>query len=121
MSEILKSEYLTLAEVRELLENEREKRAEAERELTHELKMALDHANTFSKTAGETAKKLVESLMDVQRIKDSRDAKFLSHKIADLMPSHPDDVRLIFSKERFALSSEEIDQILDLVDQHFEE
>ena len=59
--------------------------------------------------------------MEVKRIKDSRDAVLLAHKVTDLMPTHPDDVRLIFSRERFALTAEEIDEILDVVEAHFED
>jgi len=36
-------------------------------------------------------------------------------KIADLIPTHADDVRAIFAKERFALSKEDMDHVLEIV------
>jgi len=38
-------------------------------------------------------------------------------KVADLLPTHADDVRAIFAKERFALSKEDMDRVLEIVTQ----
>ncbi len=40
---------------------------------------------------------------------------FNAVKIVDLMPTHMDDVRAIFAKERFALSKEDAEKVLEIV------
>jgi DNA-directed RNA polymerase subunit F len=99
---------LTLAEVKEHLE-------EAERtrgELSYEQKLALDHARTFAtRLSGEKARELVERLRKVsEKVSESH-----AVKIADLLPTHADDVRVIFAKERFQLEKDEMDKILETV------
>ena len=39
-------------------------------------------------------------------------------KIADVLPSHPDDVRLIFSKERASVEKKDIEKILSVVQKY---
>jgi len=39
----------------------------------------------------------------------------LAYKIIEVLPNHPDDVRVIFSKERHTLSPEETEKILEAV------
>src|SRR5437667_169023 len=41
--------------------------------------------------------------------------RFNAMKIVDLLPTHLDDVRAIFAKERFALSKEDADKVLEIV------
>ena len=78
--------HLTIPEVHELLLKEQEKR-----ELTYE-------------------QKLVAELEKIERVSAP-----LAHKIAELLPTHPDDVRSIFSKERFTLEEKTIASIMQTV------
>jgi len=39
-------------------------------------------------------------------------------KIADVLPTHLDDVRAIFAKERFALSKEDAEKVLEIVNKY---
>jgi DNA-directed RNA polymerase subunit F len=39
----------------------------------------------------------------------------LAYKMVEILPNHPDDVRVIFSKERHTLNPEETEKILEAV------
>jgi len=99
---------VALAEVRALLEA-----AERERgELSYEQKLALEHARAFAiRLDAEKAKELVDRLVKVS----PKVTAGYAVKIADLLPTHPDDVRTIFAKERFQLEADEISKILETV------
>ncbi|MDI3483352.1 MAG: DNA-directed polymerase subunit [Candidatus Methanomethylophilaceae archaeon] len=97
--------YLSLAEVKEILENESELR-----ELTTEQKAALEHASKMAKLSAEDSRKIIEEFLSLDFINP-----FVATKLADIMPQHPEDVRAIFSKERIVLEKKHINQIIDIV------
>lgn len=97
--------YVTLAEVKEMLQKEAKKR-----DLQYEQSLALEHAKEHAKLKAKDARKLVEELMTIDFIDE-----FYAVKIADILPTHPDDVRAIFAKERYVLSEEQIKSVLDIV------
>jgi DNA-directed RNA polymerase subunit F len=43
----------------------------------------------------------------------------IAYRIANLMPRTRDELRAIYAKERFNLTTEELDEILELVMTHF--
>ena len=104
------SEYkpLTIAEVKDILEKESGKR-----ELNFEQKAALQHAVVYSKLTPDKERKLVNELMKIENINEP-----LAVKIADMMPGHADDVRVIFAKERFALDQKIVEAILKTVEKY---
>jgi DNA-directed RNA polymerase subunit F len=97
--------YLTLAEVKELLSKEQKRR-----ELSYDKRMALEHAKLFSKLNVSKSRQLIKELMAMERVSEMN-----AFKIAEILPTHPDDVKSIFAKERFNLDTQEIEQILKLV------
>lgn len=97
--------YVSLAEVKELLSKESEKR-----ELTYEQKTALEHARLFSKLPLSKVEKLVAELKKIPNVSEMN-----AYKIADMLPAHPDDLRAVFVKERVVLGEKEIEQILEIV------
>ncbi|MBQ8179296.1 MAG: hypothetical protein IJ026_02470 [Candidatus Methanomethylophilaceae archaeon] len=101
----MSEQYVTLAEVRDLLAAEGEKR-----ELLTSQKAALDHAQTVSYLTLESTKDLVAEVSELEDVSDA-----VAVKIADLLPKHPEDVRAIFSKERITLDSDKINQIIEIV------
>ena len=101
-------EYLTLAEIRELLEKEA-----AVRPLTMEQNYALEHAVKFSRVGAKDARKLVNELAEIPQVSGS-----LACKIVDLMPQHKEEVDAIFLKERITIDDEVVSQILDKVSQY---
>ena len=101
---------ISLVEVRELLEKERTKR-----ELTNEQKMALQHAQTFVRLNVSETKKLIKELKKIEKLSDQA-----IHKIAEILPTHPDDVRAVLAKERYTLEKGEVEEIVQIVKRHLE-
>ncbi|MCJ7443325.1 MAG: RNA polymerase Rpb4 family protein [Methanotrichaceae archaeon] len=106
---IRKEEVLTLAEVKELLDQIKQKRA-GEEELGYELRRAMRHAELFSRGKPEENRNLIEELLKLEKITPN-----IAVKIVDIKPANKDELRAIYSKERFTLSEEELDKILDIV------
>lgn len=97
---------VTLAEVKDLLE-----KAEADRgELTYEQKLALEHAKRFARHTPADVQKTMDELKQNPKI-DTLTAV----RIADLAPTHPDDVRAIFAKARANLDDAEVQKVLETV------
>ena len=105
---ILKEELLTLAEVRAILDEIRTKRA-SEEELGYELRRAIRHAELFSKGTAEESRLMVEELNKLEKMSPD-----IAIKIADIRPKTRDELRAIYAKERYNLSEEELDAILDI-------
>lgn len=102
-------QYLTLAEVRDLLTAEAEIRGQES--LLASQKHALEHAQAVCRNpSGENAKELVEEVKQIDVVSDS-----IACKIADILPKYPEDVRAIFSKERITLEPAQIQAILEIV------
>ena len=108
--------YVTLAEVRDLLEEVAESRKGTAGELEDEdvllasQKAAPDHAQKVSNISLEDANKIIEEVSQIEEVTD-----VIAVKIADILPKYPEDVRAIFSKERINLSSDKINQIIEIV------
>ena len=101
----MSEEYLTLAEIKELLQKEQEVRV-----LTMEQNYALEHAINYSKLDAKDARKLADELSEIEQVSEA-----LSCKLVDLMPKHKDEVNAVFLKERTMIDDTVISQILDMV------
>jgi DNA-directed RNA polymerase subunit F len=99
------SKIVPLSEVRKMLEGE-----EKAREMSYEQRLALEHARHFSNTEPAPDGKLVKKLMGIERINEG-----LAVKIVEINPKTENEVRAIFSKERFSLEPEEIQEILKVL------
>ncbi|OYT63246.1 RNA polymerase Rpb4 family protein [Methanosarcinales archaeon] len=106
---ILNEESLTIPEVKELLNEVRSERSDEE-ELGYELRRTIYHVETFSRLSPDRARKLVASLLKLEKIKPE-----IAVRIADLLPVSYDEIRSIYAKERFTLTEEDLKAILDLV------
>lgn len=100
-----KDRYVPLSKALEIVESESESR-----ELNTDQKIALDHARKLSRLSPEEAVKLQEELSSLEFVSDA-----MACKIVDIFPSHPDDVRVLFAKERLILEKGHIDQILEVI------
>jgi DNA-directed RNA polymerase subunit F len=105
---ILKEELLTLAEVRAILDEIRTRRA-SEEELGYELRRAIRHAELFAKGTAEESRLMVDELTKLEKMNPE-----IAIKIADIRPKTRDELRAIYAKERYNLSEEELDAILDI-------
>jgi len=99
-------QHLSLAEIKALLEKEKKERGG----LSQEQQYALAHAQAFTKIGSDEVKELVRSLMEIPLMTPEK-----AYKIADMLPTQPDDLRAIFAKERYALSKEDSEKVLQLV------
>jgi DNA-directed RNA polymerase subunit F len=106
---ILQEDLLTMDEVKEILDQIRLKRADEE-ELGYELRRAMRHAELFAKGGAKESRLMVEELMKLEKMSPE-----IAIKIADVRPTNKDEIRAIYAKERFTLSEEELNQILDIV------
>ncbi len=111
--EIKEFNYITIAEAKELMEEIAEKR-QKKAELLFETRRALKHLRTFAKLPADKAKELVEELLKLPQVPNEE----IAVKLVDIMPRIPDEVRLIYAKEKKVLDPDEIEQILDVINKY---
>lgn len=97
-----------LARVKELLQEEAGRRT-----LPREAALALQHAETFARLDSSATAKMITELRTLPFV----DAA-LAVKIADVLPQYPEEIRLLFSKERVALDEAQVTRLLEIVAQH---
>jgi DNA-directed RNA polymerase subunit F len=101
-------EPVHLARVKEMLAAEA-----ARRTLPREAALALQHAELFARLTPEATDKLIAELRTLPFV-DAAAAV----KLADVLPQYPEEVRLLFSKERVVLDEEQITRLLEIVAHH---
>jgi DNA-directed RNA polymerase subunit F len=111
---IISEEKVTLPEMRGVLLGVESERIAAEKEMSYEFRRSIEHANQLAKTTPEKATDLVSELTKMEKMKPE-----IAYRIANIMPKSRDEVRAIFAKERYTLSPEELDKIIELVMTHF--
>ena len=112
--EKLDEEYLTTSEVKELLQEvEADRAADEERELRYELARAIEHVNRFALLDPDEADEFVEQLQDLEKVDEAT-----AYKIANLKPEDRDELRAVFAQERYTLSGDELDEILNVLAQY---
>ncbi|AWB28225.1 RNA polymerase Rpb4 family protein [Halococcoides cellulosivorans] len=109
--EIVDEQYLTIAEAKTILGDiETDRALDEDREMRYELTRAVEHVNRFATLDPEEAQEFLAELDDIEKI-DERTA----HKIVDLKPRDRDELRAVFAQERYTLSGDELDEILNVV------
>ncbi|WP_227376502.1 RNA polymerase Rpb4 family protein [Haladaptatus halobius] len=109
--EKLGEEYLTTAEAKELLADiEYERAMDETREMPYNLSRAIEHVNRFAVLDAEESQELVEELLELDKVDEPT-----AFKITDLLPKDRDELRAIYAQERFTLSGDELDEILNVV------
>lgn len=101
---------MTLSDVKDALEEIRLRRAEEPEELGYELRRAIKHADIFSQGAAIESRKMRDELLGLEKMTPE-----IATKIADVRPKTKDEIRALYAKERFTLSDEDLDAILDIV------
>ncbi len=107
--EVLSFDYLTISETKELLEKIVEERRKTA-EVGFETRKTLHYLRAVSKLPAEKARELVDELEKLPYV-----TREIAIKLADILPDIPDEVRVIYAKERLTLSAEEIQEILEIV------
>jgi DNA-directed RNA polymerase subunit F len=104
-------EHLTISEAKELLaEVEAERAADEDREMRYELARAIEHVNRFALLTPEESRELVDELLELEKVDEAT-----AYKIADLLPQDRDELRAVFAQQRYSLSGDELDDILNVV------
>ena len=111
---IISEEKVTLPEMRAVLSGVEAERIAAEKETSYEFRRSIEHANQLAKTTPEKAVALVAELTKMEKMKPD-----IAFRIANIMPKTRDEVRAIFAKERYTLTPEELDKIIEQVMAHF--
>lgn len=104
----LNSEPLSLAEAKELIEQRKK-----EGELSYEQNLTLEYTKKFSKLSADDARALMNELSQLPNI-----TRRHAVEVADIFPKNLDELRLIFSKEHFTLTDEELQAMLALLDKY---
>jgi len=98
--------YVALADVKDMLSAESEKRelgSSAQRS-------ALEHSLAMASLSAADVKALTAELRALKFMTD-----YAAYKIGDILPKYPEDVRAIFAKERVNLSADDVKQIIEIV------
>ncbi|PSQ28577.1 DNA-directed RNA polymerase subunit F [Halobacteriales archaeon QS_9_68_17] len=104
-------EHLTISEAKELLaEVEAERAADEDREMRYELARAIEHVNRFALLTPEESRELVDELLELEKVDEAT-----AYKVADLLPQDRDELRAVFAQQRYSLSGDELDDILNVV------
>jgi DNA-directed RNA polymerase subunit F len=111
---IISEEKITLPELRGVLLSVESSRINAGKEMSYELRRSIEHANQLAKTTPEKAQALVAELSKLEKIKPE-----IAYRIANIMPKTRDELRAIYAKERYTLSTDELDAILNIVAEYF--
>ncbi|HUR67910.1 MAG TPA: RNA polymerase Rpb4 family protein [Candidatus Thermoplasmatota archaeon] len=104
---------VTLSEVKELLVKEQQSRAgeTMPQDLSYEQKLALDHADHFVKLTPDKSRELVKRLVGL----GGRMTEYYAFRFADILPTHADDVKAVYARERSSPDEGEIEKILATV------
>ncbi|RQH03051.1 RNA polymerase Rpb4 family protein [Natrarchaeobius oligotrophus] len=112
--EIVDEEFLTVSETKELLADiEAERALDEDRELPYELARAIEHVNRFTTLEPEEAQSLVDDLRELEKVDEAT-----AYKIANLIPRNRDELRSVYAQQRYSLSGDELDEILNVVAQY---
>jgi len=107
-------EYLTISEAKELLADvEADRALDEEREMRYELARAIEHVNRFAVLSAEDSRALVEELQELEKVDEAT-----AFKIGDLLPQDRTELRSVYAQERYTLSGDELDEILNVVSKY---
>ncbi|ASJ16774.1 DNA-directed RNA polymerase subunit F [Thermococcus chitonophagus] len=108
--------YITIAEAKEILLKRHEEglKAGIEEPLYYEARLALEHAEKFAKLPAEKARDAVEELMNTFEWMND----WLAAKIVDIMPEDTFDLRVIFAKEEYQPTQDEMKKIIEILDKY---
>jgi len=104
--EVIGKKFLTLQEVRKILEDK--KKSNKDEELTYEQKVTLEFAKEFGKGKVDSALKLVDKLKEMG-VDDET-----AVSLVNVRPTSPELVKLFFEKSRLELTDDKIKEIISL-------
>ena len=84
-------------------------------QIQYEHRLALDHVRHLTRVTSAQAEGIMQAVGGLEHVDG-----FYAAKIADILPTHPNDVRAIFARERFSLGQDEISAIIAAVQENTE-
>ena len=99
---------LPLSKVKTIIEKRKK-----EGELSYEQNLTLEYVKKFSKLKPEKSSALIKELEAIEKINEKA-----AIALTDFMPKNMDELRLFFSKERYVLSDEESNKILEVLNKY---
>jgi DNA-directed RNA polymerase subunit F len=106
-------EKVTLSEVKGVLAQVEAERLESGKEMSYELRKSIEHANQLARIPPDDSRELITELLKLEKMKPD-----IAFRIANIAPRSRDELRAVYAKEKFTLSGEELDEIIDLVKAH---
>ena len=103
-------QLLTNSEAKEILVELPEKLPKDVLETKFELRRSIEHTLLFGGLPAEKSRALVEELLTLDKVRND-----IAVKIANVLPRTNDELRAIYAKERFTLSKDELQAILNVV------
>jgi DNA-directed RNA polymerase subunit F len=101
--------HVSLADVKAMLERAAKERVE----LTYEQKLALEHAQRFSKLPPAKSKELLADLKKLDFVND-----FIAFRLTDILPRNDVELRAVFQKAKTPLGDKEAKQVLAVLEKH---
>lgn len=108
---LLNQKPLPLAEVESIIQKRKK-----EGELSYEQNLTLEYCKKFSKLSSKEAKQLIDELAKLEKVNEK-----YAIILADILPINADEVSMIFAKEHYVLSDEEIQGILEILSKYRKE
>ena len=99
------SEPVPLSTVKQMLTEEAGRRT-----LPREALLAQQHAEAFARLSPEDTAKLQGELTALPYVSAG-----LAVKLVDILPQYPEEIRLLFAKERIALEEAQVTGLLELI------
>ncbi len=111
---VIREDLITLPELREELLTIESSRLEKEKEMSYEFRRSIEHANQMAHSSREKSKELVEILQKLEKVSPE-----VAFRLVNTMPRTKDEVRAIFTKDKYAHTAEEIEAIIELIITHY--
>lgn len=105
---LINSDPISLAEAKELIEQRKK-----DGELSYEQNLTLEYTKKFSKLSSDDARALMNELGQIEKL-----TKKHVVEVTDLFPKSLDELRLIFAKEHFTFTDEELQNVLAILDKY---
>ncbi|MBU3896516.1 MAG: RNA polymerase Rpb4 family protein [Nanoarchaeota archaeon] len=102
---IINTKPVSMSEAKELMIKK-----EKAGELNYEQKLAFEHLKNFTKISYKDAEKLTSEIDSILKMSPETLVQILN-----IMPKNPDELRMIFAREKFSLKEEEITKILEMI------
>ncbi len=102
------AEPVSLAEAKELIEQRKN-----DGELSYEQNLTLEYTKKFAKQSADDARALMNELAQMPNI-----TRRHAVELVDIFPKNLDELRLIFSKEHFTLTDEQLQGVLAVLDKY---